>query len=65
MNNSIPLILVGVAVVVAVFLLWYLVTRFLVNIGAKEVGIKERQIFWAAYAAGSCRRDRRRGWPAG
>src|SRR6187399_641716 len=45
MNNSIPLILVGVAVVVALLLLWYLVTRFLVNIGAKEVGIKERRYF--------------------
>ena len=45
MQNNLPLILVGVAVVAALFLLWYLVTRFLVNIGAKEVGIKERRYF--------------------
>ena len=45
MQNNLPLILVGVAVVAALFLLWYIVTRFLVNIGAKEVGIKERRYF--------------------
>jgi uncharacterized membrane protein YqiK len=45
MNNSVPLILIGVAVVVALLVLWYIVTRFLVNIGAKEVGIKERRYF--------------------
>ena len=43
METSVPLIIVGVIAVVGLFLLWYIVTRFLVNIGAKEVGIKERR----------------------
>src|SRR6478752_575007 len=45
MDNSIPLILTAVVVVIGLVLLWYIVTRFLVNIGAKEVGIKERRYF--------------------
>jgi uncharacterized membrane protein YqiK len=45
MQNGLPLILVGVTAVVALLILWYIVTRFLVNIGAKEVGIKERRYF--------------------
>ncbi len=35
--------MLGVLVVLTLIVLWYLVTRFLVNIGAKEVGIKERR----------------------
>jgi len=45
MENSLPLIIIGVLVLIALVLLWYIVTRFLVNIGAKEVGIKERRYF--------------------
>ncbi|MFL6375329.1 MAG: SPFH domain-containing protein [Pyrinomonadaceae bacterium] len=39
------LIILGVAVVVALVLVWYIITRFLVNIGAREVGIMERRYF--------------------
>src|SRR3982750_3063391 len=35
-----PLI-VGVGAVIALSVLWFILSRFLVNIGAKEVGIKE------------------------
>ncbi len=45
MDNSLPLIIIGVLILVALFVLWYIITRFLVNIGAKEVGIKERRYF--------------------
>src|SRR3954463_4508695 len=45
MQENYPLILVLVLVVVALLVLWYVITRFLVNIGAKEVGIKERRYF--------------------
>ncbi len=45
MQQQIPLIILGVAVVIGLIVLWYLITRFLVNIGAKEVGIKERRYF--------------------
>src|SRR5689334_3240883 len=46
------LIILGVAIVVGLILLWYIVTRFLVNIGAKEVGIKERRYFGRRMAQG-------------
>jgi uncharacterized membrane protein YqiK len=45
MENMLPLIFFGVAVVVVLLIIWYVITRFLVNIGAKEVGIKERRYF--------------------
>ena len=45
MENNLPLILLVVVVLIGLFALWYIVTRFLVNIGAKEVGIKERRYF--------------------
>jgi uncharacterized membrane protein YqiK len=45
MENNLPLIMLGIIVVVGLLVLWYIVTRFLVNIGAKEVGIKERRYF--------------------
>src|SRR5436189_2093683 len=43
MENSLPLIFMAVAVIVGLLIIWYVITRFLVNIGAKEVGIKERR----------------------
>ena len=43
MENSLPLIFIAVAVIVGLLIIWYVITRFLVNIGAKEVGIKERR----------------------
>ncbi len=45
MQTPIPLIIAGVLILLALILIWYIVTRFLVNIGAKEVGIKERRYF--------------------
>jgi len=45
MQQPIPLIIIAVAILIGLLLLWYIVTRFLVNIGAKEVGIKERRYF--------------------
>jgi uncharacterized membrane protein YqiK len=45
MQQQLPLIIIVVAAVIGLLLLWYIVTRFLVNIGAKEVGIKERRYF--------------------
>src|SRR4029078_10665946 len=43
MDQLTGLIVMGVAALVVIGILWYVVTRFLVNIGAKEVGIKERR----------------------
>src|SRR3954454_24418144 len=43
MEQFLPLIVLGVVALIALAVLWYVVTRFLVNIGAKEVGIKERR----------------------
>src|SRR5829696_4607374 len=43
MEQFIPLIVIGVIALIALGVLWYIVTRFLVNIGATEVGIKERR----------------------
>src|SRR3982750_4174112 len=43
MQEPFPLIILIIAVVIALLVVWYIVTRFLVNIGAKEVGIKERR----------------------
>ena len=43
MEQFLPLIIIGVIGLIALGLLWYIVTRFLVNIGATEVGIKERR----------------------
>jgi len=45
MDQLTGLIVLGVAAVIVIGILWYVVTRFLVNIGAKEVGIKERRYF--------------------
>jgi uncharacterized membrane protein YqiK len=53
MNQNITLLIVlaGVAIV-ALGILWYIVTRFLVNIGATEVGIKERRYLGTKMAQG-------------
>src|SRR4029078_11474077 len=45
MDQNLPLIFLIAAVVIGLLIVWYIVTRFLVNIGAKEVGIKERRYF--------------------
>jgi uncharacterized membrane protein YqiK len=43
MDQFTGLIVLGVGALIVLGILWYVVTRFLVNIGAKEVGIKERR----------------------
>src|ERR1044072_7431297 len=45
MEQYMPLIFLGVLALVALGVVWYIVTRFLVNIGATAVGIKERRYF--------------------
>src|SRR4051794_22580275 len=45
MEPLFPLIIVGVVTLTALIVIWYILTRFLVNIGAREVGIKERRYF--------------------
>ncbi len=43
MNNTTTLIVLGVFGLIALGVIWYIVTRFLVNVGATEVAIKERR----------------------
>jgi uncharacterized membrane protein YqiK len=43
MNNVTTLIVLGVLGLIALGIIWYIVTRFLVNVGATEVAIKERR----------------------
>src|ERR1044072_3668381 len=43
MNNTTTLIVLGVLGLIALGVIWYIVTRFLVNVGATEVAIKERR----------------------
>src|SRR6187455_3396215 len=45
MEQNMSLIILGIVAVIALIAAWYIITRFLVNIGAKEVGIKERRYF--------------------
>ena len=45
MGQGLPLILVGIVVIIGLAVIWYIVTRFLVNVGAQEVAIKERRYF--------------------
>ncbi|HEX8637682.1 MAG TPA: SPFH domain-containing protein, partial [Pyrinomonadaceae bacterium] len=52
MENSTSLIVLGVVAIVALAALWYIVTRFLVNVGATEVGIKERRYLGKKMAQG-------------
>ncbi|MEQ1605103.1 MAG: SPFH domain-containing protein [Pyrinomonadaceae bacterium] len=43
MENYIPVIVLGVLALIGLLIIWYIVTRFLVNVGAQEVAIKERR----------------------
>jgi uncharacterized membrane protein YqiK len=43
MNNMTTLIVLGVLALIGLGIIWYIVTRFLVNVGATEVAIKERR----------------------
>lgn len=43
MQNNIPFIIAGVMALIGLLVVWYIVTRFLVNVGAQEVAIKERR----------------------
>ena len=43
MNNLTGLIVLGVIALIALAVIWYIITRFLVNVGAQEVAIKERR----------------------
>ena len=52
MEQLFPLFLVGIAFLFVLGIIWYVVTRFVVNIGAKEVGIKERRYFGRRMAQG-------------
>ena len=52
MDNYTTLIVLGVAALFLLGIIWYVVTRFVVNIGAKEVGIKERRYFGRRMAQG-------------
>lgn len=45
MDPILSLIILGVSALIVLGVIWYIVTSFLVNIGAKEVGIKERRYF--------------------
>ena len=46
MENSTPFLVVGIIVaLIALGVIWYIITRFLVNVGAHEVAIKERRYF--------------------
>jgi len=43
MEQLTPLIVLGVLALVALAVVWYVITRFLVNVGSQEVAIKERR----------------------
>jgi uncharacterized membrane protein YqiK len=43
--QAIPLIILGVVALIVLGIVWYIITRFLVNVGAQEVAIKERRYF--------------------
>jgi uncharacterized membrane protein YqiK len=52
MEQFIPLIILGVFALIVLGVIWYVVTRFLVNVGAQEVGIKERRYLGRKMAQG-------------
>src|SRR5262245_43871114 len=52
MNNPITIAITIAAALIVLGIIWYVITRFLVNIGAKEVGIKERRYFGRTMAQG-------------
>ena len=43
MENMMPLVILGVLALIGLGIVWYIITRFLVNVGAQEVAIKERR----------------------
>ena len=43
MQNYFPVIVIGIIGLIALIIVWYIITRFLVNVGAQEVAIKERR----------------------
>ncbi len=43
--QPVPLIILGVVALIVLAVVWYIITRFLVNVGAQEVAIKERRYF--------------------
>ncbi|MEP6903228.1 MAG: hypothetical protein ABJA66_15875, partial [Actinomycetota bacterium] len=51
-QNSIFLIFVIAVALVALGIVWYIITRILVNVGATEVGIKERRYWGKKMAQG-------------
>lgn len=51
-QNLIALIFVVGVALIALGMVWYIITRFLVNIGATEVGIKERRYWGTKMAQG-------------
>ncbi|HEX8369714.1 MAG TPA: SPFH domain-containing protein [Pyrinomonadaceae bacterium] len=52
MQQFIPLIISGVVALIVLGVIWYIVTRFLVNVGAQEVAIKERRYWGRRMAQG-------------
>src|SRR5215813_2284223 len=52
MENPVGLIVLGVAALIVLGVVWYVLSRLLVNIGAKEVGIKERRYLGRRMAQG-------------
>jgi uncharacterized membrane protein YqiK len=52
MDNLTGLIILGVLALIVLGVLWYIVTRFLVNVGAQEVAIKERRYWGSRMAQG-------------
>src|SRR5215210_663567 len=45
MQSPTTLIILGVLALIGLGIVWYIITRFLVNVGAEEVAIKERRYF--------------------
>ena len=52
MDQLTTFIVLGVIALVLLGIVWYVITRFLVNVGAQEVGIKERRYFGRKMAQG-------------
>lgn len=52
MDNVTTLVVLGVFALIILGVIWYVITRFLVNIGATEVGIKERRYMGTKMAQG-------------
>ena len=52
MDQLTTFIVLGVIALILLGIIWYVITRFLVNVGAQEVGIKERRYFGKKMAQG-------------